>query len=202
MWKDIWTELEGSLAVLSPLGPEYEAELFAAAQDPEIWRWLPFGRVPDGDRFHAWIMQALADSEAGREAVFAIVDRRRQRAVGSTRYLTLRPAHRGLEIGWSWLAPSAWRTGINVEVKLLLLRHAFEHLGAVRVEFKTDARNQRSRAALAALPAQFEGVLRRHMVVGDGLRDSAYYSVIADDWLDVERALRERLRRRSVTPAR
>ena len=104
-------------------------------------------------------------------------------AVGSTRFLALRPEHRSLEIGWTWLAPSAWGTGANTEAKLLQLEHAFEVLGCRRVEFKTDALNERARPALAALPAEFEGIHRKHMLVRDGEnRDSAWYSVVDDDW--------------------
>jgi len=99
-----------------------------------------------------------------------------------------------VEIGWTWLNPSAWRSGANVEAKLLMMRHAFETLGCVRVEFKTDARNERSRAALAALPARFEGILRNHMIVPDvGRRDSAYYSVIDSEWPEVRANLERRL---------
>ena len=105
------------------------------------------------------------------------------RAVGSTSYLSLAPEHLRLEIGNTWMNPSTWGTGANVEAKYLLLRHAFETLGCRRVEFKTDARNERARAALAALPAEFEGIHRKHMLVRDGeRRDSAWYAVIDDDW--------------------
>ncbi len=108
---------------------------------------------------------------------------------------TLRPEHRGLEIGWTWLSSSAWGTSANVEAKLLLLEHAFERLGCQRVEFKTDARNERSRAALSALPARFEGIFRKHMLVRDGeRRDSAYYSIVDDEWPEVGANLRRRLR--------
>jgi RimJ/RimL family protein N-acetyltransferase len=114
--------------------------------------------------------------------------------VGSSRYLNVRPHDRVVEIGWTWLNPAAWRTGANVEAKLLMLEHAFEGLGCVRVEFKTDARNERSRAALEAIPAQFEGVLRNHMIVPDvGQRDSAYFSVIEQEWPAVRDNLRRRL---------
>ena len=106
--------------------------------------------------------------------------------LGSTRYLALRPEHRSLEIGWTWLTPEAWGTGANIEAKLLMLGDAFERLGCLRVELKTDARNERSRGAMAALPAQFEGVHRKQMLVRDGLRrDSAWYSVIDDEWPEV-----------------
>jgi RimJ/RimL family protein N-acetyltransferase len=118
--------------------------------------------------------------------------------VGSTRFLELRPEHRGLEIGWTWLTPSAWRTGANVEAKLLMMEHAFERMGCARAELKTDARNLRSRGAMAALPARFEGIHRKHRLLSDGsFRDSAWYSVIDDDWLAVRANLERRLRDRS-----
>ena len=116
------------------------------------------------------------------------------RAVGSTRFLALRPEHRSLEIGWTWLAPSAWGTGANTEAKLLQLEHAFEALGCRRVEFKTDALNERARAALAGLPARFEGIHRKHMLVRDGeSRDSAWYSIVDDEWPSVGGGLSDRL---------
>jgi RimJ/RimL family protein N-acetyltransferase len=118
--------------------------------------------------------------------------------LGSTRYLALRPEHHGLEIGWTWLARGAWGTGANTETKLLLLEHAFGELGCIRVEFKTDARNERARAALAALPARFEGVFRKHMVVRGGeLRDSAWYSILDDEWPEVRRGLEARVEARA-----
>ena len=201
MWENLSGVLEGSIVRLEPLADRHERGLFEAARDPEFWRWIPYGAA-DGsynpgetrESFRSWFENALALSEAGTEAAFATLDARTGTPVGSTRYLALRPEHRGLEIGWTWLTPSRWRTGANVEAKLLMLDHAFASLGCVRVEFKTDARNGRSRAALAALPARFEGVFRRHMIVrGDQYRDSAYYSVIDDEWPEVRSNLRRRL---------
>ena len=114
--------------------------------------------------------------------------------VGHTSYLNVRPDDRVLEIGNTWLNPSAWGTGANTAAKLLLMRHAFEDEGYLRVEFKTDAKNERARAALAALPAEFEGVFRKHMLVRGGeRRDSAWYAVIDDDWSDVKASLDQRL---------
>ena len=118
------------------------------------------------------------------------------RVVGSTRYLALRPEHRSLEIGWTWLTPEVWGSGVNIEAKLLMFEHAFERLGCLRVELKTDARNERSRGAMAALPAQFEGVHRKSMLVRGGQRrDSAWYSVIDDEWPEVRANLLRRLGR-------
>jgi RimJ/RimL family protein N-acetyltransferase len=195
-WPDLVTTLEGSRVVLEPLATRHEDDLFEAARDPEVWRWMP-ARLGSRDELRAWLEQSVRNRDAGREGPFATIDTASGRAIGSTRYLTLREENRGLEIGWTWLARQAWRTGANVNAKLLLLEHAFERLDCLRVEFKTDARNERSRAALAALPAQFEGVFRRHMVVpyGDGVRDSAYYSVIVDDWPQVRANLERRLER-------
>jgi RimJ/RimL family protein N-acetyltransferase len=198
MWPNLTPTLEGELVVLEPLAARHEPDLLEASSDPEIWRWMPQTATGETD-LAAWIGQALANAAAGREGTFATIDRASGRAIGSSRYLTLRPEHRGLEIGGTWLARTAWRTGANVEAKLLMLTHAFDELDCLRVEFKTDARNERSRAALAALPARFEGILRHQMVVpyGDGIRDSAYYSVIAPEWPQVRETLVARLARYS-----
>ncbi|CAA9447516.1 hypothetical protein AVDCRST_MAG82-3467 [uncultured Rubrobacteraceae bacterium] len=194
MWKNLASVLEGEIVRLEPLARRHEKGLFEAAQDRRIWRWMPCDASESGERFHAWLEEALAASSAGTEVAFATVDAGTVEPVGSTRYLALRPEHRGLEIGWTWLAPAHWRTGANVEAKLLMLEHAFERLGCVRVEFKTDSRNEISRAALAALPAQFEGIFRKHMLVRGGeRRDSAYYSIIDDEWPEVRENLGRRI---------
>ncbi|HYJ23241.1 MAG TPA: GNAT family protein [Solirubrobacterales bacterium] len=187
--------LEGELVALEPLEEAHAEGLWVAAQAPEIWQWL--AHVGSSrEYFDRWFELALTAHREGREGVFVSRDRRGGEIVGSSRYLALRPADRALEIGWTWLNPAAWRTGINVEQKLLLLGHAFETLGCVRVELKTDARNERSRAAMAAIPAQFEGVMRNHMIVPDvGRRDSAYFSVIAEEWPAVRANLERRLGR-------
>jgi N-acetyltransferase len=187
--------LGGDLAALEPLEPAHADALWEAARAPEIWRWLaPVGS--SREYFDRWLELSLESHRAGEEGVFAIRDRRRDELVGSTRYLAVRPEHRALEIGWTWFNQSAWRTGINVEVKLLLLAHAFDRLGCVRVELKTDARNERSRGAMAAIPAQFEGVFRNHMIVsGVGQRDSAFYSVIDSEWPEVRANLERRFAR-------
>ena len=188
--------LNGSIVSLVPLRAEHAGGLWEAAQAPEIWAWLAHLNVRE--RFDLWLQLTLEAAEAGREGPFTTRDSRNDKVVGSSRYLNVRPADRVVEIGWTWLHPSAWRTGVNVEAKLLMMRHAFETLECVRVEFKTDARNERSRAALAALPARFEGILRNHMIVPDvGLRDSAYFSVIDSEWPNVEANLERRLSRRS-----
>jgi N-acetyltransferase len=194
MWKNLASVMEGKIVRLEPLANRHEQELFEAAQDERVWRWMPYDPSGSREGFRAWLEGALAASSAGTEAAFATVDVATGEPVGSTRYLALRPEHRGLEIGWTWLAPTRWQTGANVEAKLLMLEHAFERLGCLRVEFKTDSRNERSRAALAALPAQFEGIFRKHMLVRDGeRRDSAYYSIVDDEWPEVRENLSRRI---------
>jgi N-acetyltransferase len=193
-WDRIAPTLEGTLVRVEPLVAAHEAGLRQAAADPQIWRWLPLDASASEEQFERWFSEALAEIAAGTEAAFVIVDRVSDAVVGSTRYCALSPEHRGLEIGWTWLAPGAWRTGVNVETKLLLLGYAFDALGCVRLELKTDARNERSRAAIEGIGARFEGILRQHRVLADGtLRDSAYYSVLDSEWPAVAAGLRGRL---------
>jgi RimJ/RimL family protein N-acetyltransferase len=194
VWSSLTQTLEGSLVILEPLQARHEAPLAEVSQHPDIWQWVT-GAVPTGEQFAQWFAAAMRAAADGREGPFATVDRATGRPIGSSRYLTLRPEHRGLEIGHTWITPGAWRTGANVEAKLLMLEHAFERLECMRVEFKTDARNERSRRALAALPARFEGIFRSHMVTPYGVRDSAYYSVIETDWPKVRANLEKRLQR-------
>ena len=171
---------------LEPLEPRHEEPLWEAAQDERIWRWMRVRGDESRDAFRGWFESALAAL-----GFATVVD---STSLGHTSYLNVREDDRVLEIGNTWLVPPAWGTGANVEAKLLLMEHAFEREGFLRVEFKTDAKNERARAALAALPAQFEGVFRKHMLVRGGeRRDSAWYSVIDDDWPAVKAALRERL---------
>jgi N-acetyltransferase len=195
VWERLAERLEGRLAVVEPLARDHEEGLWhAATSDPEIWRWMFVDAAASRGAFRAWLEDALERGAAGVEAPFAVLDSASGTPLGSTRYLSLRPEHRGLEIGWTWLARQAWGTGVNVEAKLLLLTHAFETLGCMRVEFKTDARNARSRAALEALPARFEGIFRKHMVVqGGDIRDSAYYAITDGDWPPVRANLERRL---------
>ena len=188
--------LEGDLVRLEPLRPEHEDGLWEASRDERTWRWLSI--VQPGTRLELrdYLEAALANAAAGVELPFATVRLEDGRIVGSTRFLALRPEHRSLEIGWTWLDPAAWESGVNVEAKLLMFQDAFERLECRRVELKTDALNERSRRALAALPARFEGVHRKHMLVRGGEnRDSAWYSIVDDEWPAVRKNLRERLRR-------
>ncbi|HWM14047.1 MAG TPA: GNAT family protein, partial [Gaiellaceae bacterium] len=192
-WPGLAARLEGRLVVVEPLARAHAEGLRLAAADAEVWRWMTApAHEPEG--FEPWLEATLAAAEEGTEAPFAILLRESGDPVGSTRFMTLRPEHRGLEIGWTWHARRVWGTGVNVETKLLLLAHAFETLGCMRVEFKTDARNERSRGALEALPARFEGIFAKHMLVRGGeVRDSAYYAITDDDWPAVRANLERRL---------
>jgi RimJ/RimL family protein N-acetyltransferase len=184
--------LEGRLVRLQPLERRHADGLWKASRDPRTWRWLSIAQPATRAELDAWVDDALRAAGAGAEIPLVTISHKR--VVGSTRFLALRPEHRSLEVGWTWLHPDAWGTGVNVEAKLLMLRHAFETWRCRRVELKTDARNVRSRGAMEAMGATFEGIHRKHMLVRDGEnRDSAWYSVLDDEWPAVERGLRQRL---------
>ncbi|HLY95261.1 MAG TPA: GNAT family protein [Gaiellaceae bacterium] len=175
--------LEGRRVRLEPLAARHEDALWEIAQDERIWTLMRVRGHESRERFHEWFESV----DLGFAHYFD------GELVGHSSYLNVRPDDRVLEIGNTWLAPAAWGTGANTEAKLLLMQHAFEHEGYLRVEFKTDATNARARAALAALPAEFEGVFRKHMLVRGGeRRDSAWYAVIDDDWPVVKASLAQR----------
>lgn len=176
--------LEGRHVRLEPLEERHRAPMLATAQQPpDVFQWFLTDSLTKPQVFQVWFDDALRHSAAGTEVAWAIVRRSDGRLVGSTRYLDIRRAHRGLEIGNTWHAREAQRTAINTEAKYLLLRHAFEALGAVRVQLKTDERNEPSRRAIARLGAQFEGILRRYQTRFDGyVRNTAMFSLVAEDW--------------------
>jgi len=176
--------LEGARVRLEPLEPRHEDALWGIAQDPRVWALM---RVR-GDESRALFRQWFTSIELGFAHFFD------DELVGHTSYLNVNEGDRVVEVGNTWLTPAAWGTGANTEAKYLLMRHAFEDEGFFRVEFKTDATNARARAALAALPAAFEGIFRKHMLVRGGeRRDSAWYAVIDDDWPTVKASLEVRL---------
>jgi N-acetyltransferase len=180
---------------MEPLDERHLEDLARVAFDQAIWRWT-IARPLDDAGLRAWLDQALANARGSTEVPFATIDLASDQAIGSSRYMTIAPEHRRLEIGWTWVGTAWQRTGANREAKLLQLGHAFETLGAERVEFKTHARNERSRAALLGIGATFEGVLRHHTIMPDGSnRDSAFYSVLAREWPDLKSRLEARLRR-------
>lgn len=181
--------LTGRSVRLEPLSRDHAAGLLDSARAPEIWRFM--NETLDGPAaVERWIESGLKANAAGTDNVFVIVEQASGRVIGSTRYLDIRPAHRGLEIGWTWLAKDQWRNGVNTECKYLLLHHAFEATGAIRVQLKTHRLNFRSRQAIERIGAQFEGILRNAVIMPDGtFRDSAYYSVIDSEWPAVRRHL-------------
>ena len=179
--------LVGRIVRAEPIEERHREGLREAAErDPQIHRYTnlyTFG-------FDRWFDLAL---ENANEVPFVVhVD---GRPVGSSRYLNVEPFHKRLEIGWTWLERAAWGTGANIETKYLLMRNAFDGWGAMRVEFKTDARNLRVRGALLGVGASFDGIFRKHMILPDSIRDSAWYSVVDDDWPEVKAMLEEKFRR-------
>jgi RimJ/RimL family protein N-acetyltransferase len=189
--------LEGNHVRLEPLASDHAPDLFAVAQDEEVWRWLYVGPPATVADLQSWIAVALAGQAGGTDLPFAVIDRASGRAIGSTRYLNVEPAHRHLDIGWTWYGRAFWRTAVNTECKYLLLRHAFEALGCVRVGFTTDLRNARSQQAIERLGATREGVLRKYRIVPkDGYaRSSVFYSIVDDEWPTVKARLESRLSR-------
>lgn len=187
--------LAGAAVRLEPLRPEHAQGLYNRGRSVADWAYMPRGCFVDLADTRQWIEEAVA---APGQLPFAIVENVKDKVVGSTRYLNIRPEHRSLEIGWTWLGQEWQRTALNTEAKLLLLSHAFERLGCVRVEFKTDARNERSQRALERIGATREGVLRNHMIVqGNYVRDSVYFSVIAAEWPEVKACLQALVNRTS-----
>ena len=174
------TLLSGRLVRLEPLQRSHAAGLFAAGQDPEIWRYMMNAAFATVTEATQWIEAAQAAQAAGTELAFATVRQSDGRVVGSTRFLDIRRPNRALEIGSTWIAREAQRSGINTEAKSLMLRHAFENLGAVRVQLKTDERNQQSRAAIARLGASFEGILRNYQTypLSGFVRNTAMFSIV------------------------
>ncbi len=183
--------LEGRFVRLEPLSLPHAPDLFAAlSHDFAIWQWLPTPPPQSLAEMEAKVTADLATQSDGGRVQFAQVERTTNRAVGATSYLNISRKDRGLEIGSTWLGRPWQRTGINTEAKFLLLRHAFETLGAIRVQLKTDRRNLVSQRAIERLGAVREGILRKNMIVQNGyLRDSVLYSIIDDEWPTVKARL-------------
>lgn len=192
-----WTHplLEGAHVRLEPLTREHLPGLVEVGLDPDLWRWTTT-RATTPEAMARYVDAALAEAAAGRAFPFATVERSSGRVVGSTRFGAMDRGNRRVEIGWTWLASPWQRSALNTEAKLLMLRHAFEVMGCIRVELKTDVLNERSRAAIRRLGAVEEGILRHHLVVEGGrIRDTVYYSILAGEWPGVRDGLEARLRR-------
>ena len=183
--------LTGKFVRLEPMSETHVPGLTAAgAGNMEIWKHMLYGDIQTETDMLGWVHDILARPDLP----FVVIRLETGRVVGATRYLNIMPEHRGLEIGGTWYGAEFQRTAVNTECKYLLLGYAFETLGCIRVQLKTDSRNERSQRAIERIGAKREGVLRNHMILPDGrYRDSVYYSVIDREWPDVKARLEEKL---------
>src|SRR5271168_3572872 len=181
--------LEGRHVRLEPLSKGHLAGLIKVGLDVELWRWIPTP-VRTEEELVAYIETALGEQKRGVALPFALVEPATGRAIGSTRYGSIDRTHHRVEIGWTWVARGWQRTAVNTEAKYLLLRHAFETLGCIRVELKTDSLNEKSRAAILRIGAREEGTFRNHMITASGrLRHSVYFSILDSEWPAVKSRL-------------
>ena len=186
--------LEGQYIRLEPLQKNHLAGLAAVGLDPELWRWIPTP-VRTIDEMAGYIETALREKEQGASLPFALVERQTGRPIGSTRYGNIERINRRVEIGWTWVTREWQRTAANTEAKYLLLKHAFETLGCIRVELKTDSLNERSRAAILRIGAREEGTFRNHMITASGrIRHTVYFSIVDSEWPGVKARLKTMLR--------
>jgi RimJ/RimL family protein N-acetyltransferase len=185
--------LEGRHVLLVPLAKAHVPSLSEVGLEEELWRWIPT-HVRTTEEMSAYVETALGERERGVSLPFALIEKSTGRAIGSTRYGNIDRTHRRVEIGWTWVAKAWQRTPINTEAKYLLLRHAFETLGCIRVELKTDSLNEKSRSAILRLGAQQEGIFRNHMITSSGrLRHTVYFSILDSEWPKVKQGLEEKL---------
>jgi RimJ/RimL family protein N-acetyltransferase len=181
--------LEGRHVRLEPLSQAHHAGLSAVGLDEQLWRWIPTPvRTPA--EMSAYIATALDEQTRGVSSPFAQIEKSSGRAIGCTRYGNIDRTHHRVEIGWTWVAPAWQRTGVNTETKYLLLQHAFETLGCIRVELKTDSLNEKSRNAILRLGAREEGTFRNHMITASGrIRHTVYFSILDSEWAAVKARL-------------
>ena len=188
--------LVGRYARLEPLAEEHVPGLAAIGMDDSIWQYMPYGFMKSEDDIRGWVREMLERASEGADVPFVAIDLASGSVAGATRYMEIRSAHRGLEIGGTWYGAAYRRTRINTECKYLLLEHAFEKLGCIRVQLKTDSRNERSQRAIERLGAAREGVLRNHMILPDGrVRHSVYYSILDSEWPAIKLRLQDLLAR-------
>jgi N-acetyltransferase len=193
--------LEGSSIRLEPLRRDHAVRFWEVAKDhlDDIFRWIPYAMKARED-FDSLVAKAFAEQERGESVVFATVDRRWEQVIGSTRFMNIDRTNCRVEIGSTWIAPAWQRTAANTEAKYLMLRRAFENWKCIRVELKTDALNEKSRAAILRIGAKEEGILRKHLVTWTGrLRDTVYFSILDSEWPQVKTRLESMLARRPIT---
>ena len=186
--------LEGRTVRLEPLSQTHLDQLCEVGLDEDLWRWIPSSPVRNREEMRAYIQEAL-DGQAREIALpFATILKERGRAIGSTRYGNIDRQNRRVEIGWTWIGRPWQRTAVNTEAKYLMLQHAFEMLGCIRVELKTDALNERSRRAILRIGGSEEGTFRRHIITSSGrVRDTVYFSIVDREWPEVKAGLEARL---------
>ena len=190
--------LEGSHVRLEPLAKAHLAGLAQVGLEEELWRWIPVP-VRTVEEMAAYIETALQEQKRGVSLPFALIEKATGRAIGSTRYGNIDCTHHRVEIGWTWVAREWQRTAVNTEAKYLLLRHAFETLGCIRVELKTDSLNEKSRAAILRIGAREEGIFRNHMITAKGrIRHTVYFSIVDPEWPAVKARLESLLRSRQA----
>jgi RimJ/RimL family protein N-acetyltransferase len=185
--------LEGRSVRLEPLSLAHHAPLCEVGLDPDLWQWT-MTQVRTPEEMRAYIETALKEQASGVALPFATIEKASGRAVGSTRFGNIDRANRHVEIGWTWIARDWQRTAINTEAKLLMLTHAFENLGCIRVELKTDSNNTRSRNAMRRIGATEEGIFRSHMITSTGrIRHTVYLSIIDSEWPAIKADLQSKL---------
>jgi N-acetyltransferase len=188
--------LQGKHVRLEPMSEEHTSGLAEIGVGQTFWDFMLYGNINTVDDMRNWVLDILAREKKGTDLPFAVIHLAFGRLAGATRYLNIEPQHRGLEIGGTWYGPEFQRTVVNTECKYLLLSHAFETLGCIRVQLKTDSRNERSQRAIERIGAVKEGVLRNHMILPDGrYRHSVYYSVLDTEWPEVKKRLEEMMDR-------
>ena len=179
--------LVGNIVRLEPLSEKHIPDLAIAGQNKNIWRFMLYGNVTTLTRMQTWVRDILSRQARGTDLPFAVVHLEKNHAIGATRFLDIRPDHRGVEIGGTWYSVDFQRTAVNTECKYLMMTHAFKSWKYIRVQFKTDSRNIRSLQAIERIGAKFEGILRNHLITPTGyIRDSVYYSVLDSEWPEVK----------------
>lgn len=193
LWRKRVT-LNGKIVRLEPLSETHVKGLAIAGKDKSIWKYMLYGEPITEESMQNWVQDILKRRDSGEDNPFAVIHLATNKVIGSTRYLEMKPEHKGLEIGGTWFAVDYQRTGVNTECKYLLLKYAFEVLNCIRVQFKTDLRNLRSQKAIKRLGAVKEGILRNHMITPGGtIRDSVYYSILDGEWSQIKSDLENKL---------
>jgi RimJ/RimL family protein N-acetyltransferase len=187
--------LVGKYVTLEPLLDNHAKDLAIAGNDKRIWKYMLYGEPITEKSMREWVQDIIKRQKSGSDLPFVVIHLASGKIIGATRYLEMRPDHKGIEIGGTWYSVEFQRTVVNTECKYLLLKYAFEVLGCIRVQFKTDLRNTQSQKAIERLGAVKEGILRNHMITPEGIiRDSVYYSILNSEWDDVKISLEQKLR--------